>query len=656
MPRKVLVECETDRPFKATLVDLSGTGCLLRTEHLEDIATRISLSVMVPIPESERVLDEHRSMTDFAGIYARAKARHDGGLTSLGIQCITLPGTIVRQQRSGEQYFLGIRFRWLARKQQRDLDTYLASLPQVLPAKGIASSAKPEPLFKMHKTDSQAPIEAEEQEEQEEQERGEMTKIRFAGNGPIDTSPLSTEEAKEWIDDIDERDLAFMLLLRSLRRRATHASLFIVKGKTIYGRMAIDKNGLDNESVQTLEFSLEPHSPFHQVATSGAFFVGPLQAESDEITSALKQIGGGNVPSSALLIPIFILDRLVAITVAHSHDRGFPVAHVPELLAVADATSDAAYRYLLKLRSEQQGDTTTTSVQPGGNFGQRRAPVAEMVELFARIESGDARMCKEACAEAVQRAEETLAHLDRHFPGRLTKPRNHAAGYVEPGSHGPVLGLITLLGAKATSLLATKMGEADADSRYFATLCAVGVPGSALAMDFVERLVDEDTQIKDLALMALGRLPADEVAPALTAIHQLVTEDEHLELAAEVLVYLGDTSASALFLELLARPGISNEDTAVLQSALVELTCQNFGTSQRKWRRWQLKNASKPRLEWLLEGLEHKSPEIRSNALNTLRRISGLQLPFDVFASRSERSKGREKWAVALESLTHDNR
>ena len=79
--------------------------------------------------------------------------------------------------------------------------------------------------------------------------------------------------------------------------------------------------------------------------------------------------------------------------------------------------------------------------------------------------------------------------------------------------------------------------------------------------------------------------------------------------------------------ELLA--GKPEEVEAAAYAALVALTCEDLGARTKPWMDWWSKHGSQPRVEWLLDGLAHRTPEIRLQAAGelheTLARI--LRLP-----------------------------
>ena len=79
-----------------------------------------------------------------------------------------------------------------------------------------------------------------------------------------------------------------------------------------------------------------------------------------------------------------------------------------------------------------------------------------------------------------------------------------------------------------------------------------------------------------------------------------------------------------------------------MRRALVVLTAQDFGTSERKWRKWYEGAKKHHRIEWLIDGLTHKEDAIRESAIQELRRLTGEYFGYHHDLPRKERdSRGR---------------
>src|SRR5690606_40671741 len=65
---------------------------------------------------------------------------------------------------------------------------------------------------------------------------------------------------------------------------------------------------------------------------------------------------------------------------------------------------------------------------------------------------------------------------------------------------------------------------------------------------------------------------------------------------------------------------------------------------QQEVAHWWDKNRRKNRVEWLLEGLGHKDPEIRKSAVEDLRKATGEYFGYHHDLPRREREAARQRW------------
>jgi hypothetical protein len=100
---------------------------------------------------------------------------------------------------------------------------------------------------------------------------------------------------------------------------------------------------------------------------------------------------------------------------------------------------------------------------------------------------------------------------------------------------------------------------------------------------------------------------------------------------------LRDTEAVFVLLDLVgARPRELGEEA---RAALVELTRQDFGTAERRWRAWYTDHQREPRRRWLLQALTHRDLSLRTAAADDLAEEGTALLgyhPEDAPADRAE--------------------
>jgi hypothetical protein len=116
---------------------------------------------------------------------------------------------------------------------------------------------------------------------------------------------------------------------------------------------------------------------------------------------------------------------------------------------------------------------------------------------------------------------------------------------------------------------------------------------------------------------------------------------ERAVLAAGALGELRDGLAVPALIDVLEGPPAVSRTAA---RALVEIAQQDFGTSRKKWLAWWEQHKKTDRVAWLLEGLSHRSPEIRFASSEELRLITGEYFGYHFDLPKREREEARERW------------
>ena len=84
--------------------------------------------------------------------------------------------------------------------------------------------------------------------------------------------------------------------------------------------------------------------------------------------------------------------------------------------------------------------------------------------------------------------------------------------------------------------------------------------------------------------------------------------------------------------------------------ALVALTCDDAGVKAKRWLDWWTKMGSLSRVEWLLEALAHRTPELRLLASNELYEISGEYFGYHHDLPERDREEARQRWIAWWQS------
>jgi hypothetical protein len=270
-------------------------------------------------------------------------------------------------------------------------------------------------------------------------------------------------------------------------------------------------------------------------------------------------------------------------------------------------------------------------------------PIDEVLSDIERAGEGGA---EDAMSEAIDRAPETLRALGRRFPGKLRVDRFAVTGRsLRAAQYGGLLELVVRLGGAASELLIDKMSVAQRDVRFYATVCAVELRPRTAVFALSERLFDQDFGVRASAIEALAGYPLTELGHALTRARRAVhsTDPDVVAAAVGALIALGDVDAIPDLIGVIERADRGGDHA---RRALTALTAQDFGASERKWRKWYDAARRRHRVEWLIEGLSHKEDAIRDLAINALRRLTGEYFGYHHDLPRKEREAAAERWAA----------
>ncbi len=481
---------------------------------------------------------------------------------------------------------------------------------------------------------------------------------RRIGSAPIVTvgrdSPLAIVRARDMLASAEDRDTVFLTLLRATRARARYAGLLTVQGGAAIGRVALAEPGLDTASIASMLIPLDVVSPFRSVAHNQQPHIGSLASSDAGIDAMMTRLGGGT-PPSALLMPIVLRDRVVAIVIAHRGHGELKLVDVAELLPLASAASDALGRLILSQKraapaAELEGHDTQrhqrvfADDEPELSFvGDPERPIDSVLD---DIEQSRENGAEESIFEAVERAPETLGALMRRFPGIIRVDRFAVTGRpLRAAQYGGLLDLVVRLGEPATELIVEQMASAQRDVRFYATICATELRPRRAIIALVEQLFDLDYGVRAAAIEALAGYPVQELTQSLARARRAVhsTDPEVVAAAVNAIVALGDIEAVGDLIAALER---TDKGTEHVRRALVSLTAQDFGNSERKWRKWYEGAKKRHRIEWLIDGLTHKEDAIREGAIQDLRRLTGEYFGYHHDLPRKERDVAAERWTA----------
>ncbi|UQA55131.1 hypothetical protein [Polyangium aurulentum] len=264
------------------------------------------------------------------------------------------------------------------------------------------------------------------------------------------------------------------------------------------------------------------------------------------------------------------------------------------------------------------------STLPGARV--RTAPdVPVLVQRWLEGGPGSAEVFR----ELVRLGEVAMQAVMARFPGPLTVDRQRARQDLPLASRcGPLLELIAAIGRSAVPFLSVRSTAGDPDVRFWAThlLGELGFPEAAQAV--AVRLFDEDLAVRRIArrsaaaLLATG--PAAE-APILPMLERLARSGNERAsrrlLALEALAELCLPSTVPVLIAVLSDPAPEVAEAA--HRALVYITRQDHRRDARRWVDWLTANATRHRVEWLIDALVHEQPSLRRAAAEELQQIAG---------------------------------
>jgi hypothetical protein len=228
--------------------------------------------------------------------------------------------------------------------------------------------------------------------------------------------------------------------------------------------------------------------------------------------------------------------------------------------------------------------------------------------------------------------DDALDKIVRHFPGPLRYDRHQETGRLHRvGQHGPLLRLFVGFGKRAVPYILPLLDNLDTDVRFYATFLFSEMIYPEALGSLTSRLFDSDRQIRGLAidvLKSFGRFQEYRWAMR-EVVRVLVNPSSSLEAKRIAAVALGElrepTAVEALAEMLGSVDGVLAERC---HRALVKITFEDFGFSEKRWTAWWKAHRGQHRFEWAIESLGQRNEDLRQAAVEELRRVAGHVLPW----------------------------
>jgi hypothetical protein len=250
--------------------------------------------------------------------------------------------------------------------------------------------------------------------------------------------------------------------------------------------------------------------------------------------------------------------------------------------------------------------------------------------------------------QLVALGESSLDAVFRYFPGPTQHDRSEPRSRVPRAAEvGPLLRLVVMFRHAAANKLSDQLESVDPEQRYYATLCLGEVVFPAALPRLGARLFDADAPTRRIALESLRAYrKLSEFERVLRSLRSTLSDAsvpvERRRLAAQALADLRDSEAIPALLT-----GLNDSEPSVRslsQRALVVLARQDFGEDARAWREWWERAAGRHRIEWLIEALVHDDSNVRHEAGEELKKLSGIFVGYYFNLPRRERDRAQQQY------------
>jgi HEAT repeat protein len=271
----------------------------------------------------------------------------------------------------------------------------------------------------------------------------------------------------------------------------------------------------------------------------------------------------------------------------------------------------------------------------------------EAERLFLALEASGRGILDDSFNKIVELGEAAIAVLAPRFPGRLRiDPLSQTQRDVaEVEEHSDLIRLLIAIGRPAVEPLCQLTRDPDVNKRFYAVFTFSKLRYPEAIPFLLDRIFDSSPKVRLIALDVLSRFRAFPKFATVTARlrSEVISNDPARQRIAAIA--LGQFKDAESIPQLIKLVGARDEDLAeAAVQALIDLTKQHFGDSERKWMSWWRDNKDVPRVRWLIEGLKHKEEDVRFMAIEELRELTGNFFSFFADAPKKERDKAVEKW------------
>jgi hypothetical protein len=269
----------------------------------------------------------------------------------------------------------------------------------------------------------------------------------------------------------------------------------------------------------------------------------------------------------------------------------------------------------------------------------------ELGALVDRLVAGDHDEAAEM--ELLRQGARAMPVLMVRFPGPLTFERSLIATTPNPpraSECGVVLRLVARERRVALPFVLERLDDPNPERRGWATHLLGELPYVEALPRLIDRLNDDDAAIRVSAAMAIAAVARSHPGRVVQTLRELADEVDprRRQAAMRAASEVRDPQLVPLFTR-----GLGDGAEEVVQAAhagLVQVTRQDFGLDARPWQRWWDQNASRHRLEWLIDALTHDVSEVRRAAGDELRLLSRQYFGFSSDLPPRDRERAQQRY------------
>ncbi len=248
------------------------------------------------------------------------------------------------------------------------------------------------------------------------------------------------------------------------------------------------------------------------------------------------------------------------------------------------------------------------------------APADADVDALVATLQQDLDAARAAIPRLVAMGARALPALARAFPGVAVVVDEAAADASARLLASPMFEVLRRLGDdRCAPIVVFALDHKDRHVRFGAVVASKMLDVPAALPGLGRRLFDPEPRIAAFATDVLAHaqhVPGHDAV--LARLRDLCRrgDDTERRLAVRAVAGLRDVGAIAALIDLLPVRPRDLADEARL--ALVEITRQDFGVAERRWRAWFADHGHKPRKRWLIDALAHRELPLRRAAADDL--------------------------------------